>query len=219
MTRAARTREPYDREPMRCAGFTVLLLFCLTAVAHAASLDGLQCRADGGVRICEGKVPSFDGTPLDVTLTFPPGRPLRRGRPLVVVLHGLLAGKGEYLSRTISGAGSYKTIHWNNRWFALHGWAVLNFSARGHGDSGGEINLASKHVEVRDARYLAGAVADARDLVRIDADRVAVLGSSYGGGQAWLLLTTRPDGSADPYGEWRSPGGRRVRLAALVPQY
>src|SRR5215212_10015 len=117
VTRAARTREPYDREPMRCAGVALLLLFCWTGVAHAAPLDALQCRRDGGVRICEGKVPSFDGTPLDATLTFPPGRAPRRGRPLVVVLHGLLADKGEYLSKTIRGAGSYKTIHWNNRWF------------------------------------------------------------------------------------------------------
>ena len=47
---------------------------------------------------------------------------------------------------------------------------------------------------------------------------MAVLGSSYGGGQAWLLLTTRGEG-ARQYGAWRSPGGRIVRLAAVVPQF
>lgn len=171
------------------------------------------------MKICEGKVASYDGTPLDATLTLPTRVVPARGRPLVVFLHGLLADKGEYLSATTDGTGSYKTVHWNNRWFAARGYAVLNYSARGHGASGGEINLASKNVEVRDARWLAGAVVDARALAHVDGERVAVLGSSYGGGQAWLLMTTRPDGSTLPYGDWRSPDGRLVRLAGLVPQY
>ena len=47
---------------------------------------------------------------------------------------------------------------------------------------------------------------------------MAVLGSSYGGGQAWLLLTTRGEGVRQ-YGTWRSPAGAAVRLAAVVPQY
>jgi len=204
---------------VRRIALPLLLLLCAPGVANAAPLDALACRTEKLLRVCEGKLASFDGTQLDTTLTLPPGKAPRKGRPLVVFLHGLLADKGEYLSQTNSGAGSYKTAHWNNRWFAARGYAVINYSARGHGASDGEINLASKHVEVRDARTLISAVADAKQLAGVDPQRVAVLGSSYGGGQAWLLMTTRGDGSTLPFGAWRSPAGRLVRLAAVVPQY
>lgn len=179
-------------------------------------------------RVCTGAIRSFDGTTLDATLTLPAG-PRRRGRlPLVVFLHGFLADKGEYLSRTRAGTGAdrganaYKTVRWNNLWFASRGYAVLNYSARGHGESEGEIGLASKRLEVRDTRELTGLLVDDRDsrrpLARIARKRVAVLGSSYGGGQTWMLLATRGQG-AKRHGTWRSPAGRLVKLAAAVPQY
>ncbi len=177
--------------------------------------------------ICSGTVNSFDGTPLDVSLTLPRGAG-RRHLPLIVFLHGFLADKGEYTSETRRGTGTdrggaaYKTAHWNNVWFAARGYAVLNYSARGQGASGGQIGLGSKHLEVEDTRYLTGLLADDRDsprpLTLIRPGRIAVLGSSYGGGQTWLLLTTRGRRAAR-YGTWRSPAGRLLRLAAIVPQY
>src|SRR3954470_16171875 len=106
----------------------------MLVVPVAARADGLRC----GELVCSAKVPSFDGTLLDATLTVPRGP--ARPRPLVVFLHGLLADKHEYLGYD----GSYKTVHWNNLWFAQRGWAVLNYSARGHGDSDGQIELASR---------------------------------------------------------------------------
>jgi predicted acyl esterase len=174
-------------------------------------------------RICTAKLPSFDGTPLDATLTLPARTPRRRQLPLVVFLHGLLNSKGEYVSETREGTGpdrggdAYKTVEWNNVWFASRGYAVLNYSARGHGDSGGRMELASRAFEVKDTHHLTGLLVDDPDL-RIDRRRVAALGSSYGGGQAWLLLVTRGEGAPE-YGSWRSPGGRVVRLAAVVPQF
>ena len=180
-----------------------------------------------GYRICSAKLASFDGTPLDVTVTLPARRP-RRALPLVVFLHGFLNSKREYLSDTREGTGpdrggdAYKTVRWNNVWFASRGYAVLNYSARGHGDSGGNIDLASKHTEVRDTHHLTGLLADdsrTRDLLaRIHPRRVAALGGSYGGGQTWLLLTTRGRG-ARQYGSWVSPSGRGMRLAAAAPQF
>jgi predicted acyl esterase len=195
------------------------------ATARADDLDALRasCKADRGVTLCAGAVPSFDGTALDATVTLPEGPAPRGGRPLVVFLHGLLADKGEYLSDTAEGTGpdrggnAYKTIRWNNRWFAARGYAVLNYSARGHGASAGSIELASKNVEVRDARRITGLLADA-PWMALNPARIGVIGSSYGGGQAWLLLTTRED-DGHPFGAWRSPGGRELRLAALVPGY
>lgn len=212
---------------MRSVLLPIIVLFTLGGAdaAEAAGLDGLRssCAVQGDVRVCTAAVASFDGTPLDVTLTLPRGRAPAGGRPLVVFLHGLLADKTEYLSATAEGTGpdrggaAYKTVHWNNRWFAARGYAVLNYSARGHGASGGSIELASRAVEVRDTRWLTGLLADAA-WAHVDPAHVGVIGSSYGGGQAWLLLTTRERPSL-PYGQWRSPAGRRVRLAALVPGY
>src|SRR6185436_19692149 len=95
------------------------------------------------------------------------------------------------------------------------GYAVLNYSARGHGDSGGEIALASKDFEIRDTQHLAGLLVDDGT---VDRNRVAAVGGSYGGGQTWLLMTVRGKG-ARQYGTWRSPKGRLVRLAAAVPQF
>lgn len=197
--------------------------------ATAAPVDDLlrSCAArtsqDGAAyRICSAKLPSFDGTPLDATLTLPRRTP-RRGLPLIVFLHGFLTDKSEYLSDTAGGTGAdrggnaYKTVQWNNVWFASRGYAVLNYSARGQGDSGGQVGLASRRLEVRDTHHLTGLLVDEPRL-RVRPRRVAVLGSSYGGGQAWLLLTTRGEGVRQ-YAAWRSPKGRVVRLAAVVPQF
>jgi dienelactone hydrolase len=178
-------------------------------------------------RICSTKVPSFDGTPLDVTVTLPV-RSARHPRPLIVFLHGFLNDKTEYLSLSRGGVGAdrgtaaYKTVDWNNVWFASRGYVVLNYTARGMGASGGQIGLASKYIEVRDTQYLTGLLIDdgasAHPLARIAARRIGVIGSSYGGGQAWLLLTTKGAG-APQYGSWLSPRGRLIELAAIVPGF
>jgi hypothetical protein len=173
-------------------------------------------------RSCAGKIASFDGTPLDATVTLPAHTSHRRKLPLVVFLHGFLASKDEYLSPTRSGTEVYKTVDWNNVWFASRGYAVLNYTARGHGSSGGQIGLASKKLEVRDTQQLTGLLADdaasRRPMVRIAPRRVAVIGGSYGGGQAWLLLTTRGHRTR-LFGAWRSPRGRLLSLAAVVPGF
>ena len=221
---------------MRAAALAGVLVAAAAASPARAADDPLtalraSCKAERSAdtkpvayRICTGKVASFDGTLLDATVTLPARPPRKRSLPLVVFLHGLLADKTEYLSTTRAGRGedrganAYKTIRWNNVWFASRGYAVLNYSARGHGGSAGSIELASKDVEVRDARRLIGLLVDAGGLVRIDPRKVGVIGSSYGGGQAWLLMTTR-ESDALPFGQWRSPAGKRVRLAAVVPDY
>jgi cephalosporin-C deacetylase-like acetyl esterase len=209
----------------RAVAVAALALLVAPAAASADPLKALKesCKArtssDGArYRICTAPVRSFDGTPLDVTVTLP-AKPSRRRLPLVAFLHGFLADKTEYLSDTKAGASRYQTVHWNNIWFASRGYAVLNYSHRGHGESGGQIELASKEYEVRDAQFLTGRLADAgRSLARIDPRRVGVIGSSYGGGVAWLLMTTRRNPALE-YGTWRSPRGRLLKLAALVPTY
>ena len=175
-------------------------------------------------RICAARIPSFDGTELDATLTLPAKRTNRR-LPLLTFLHGFLNHKQEYLSETREGVGpdrgadAYKTVRWNNVWFASRGYAVLNYSARGHGESGGQINLASRDVEMRDTQYLTGLLVDrVAPLARLDRKRVGVIGGSYGGGPTWMLMTTRPSPDLQ-FGTWRSPAGRLLTLTAAVPMY
>ncbi len=69
------------------------------------------------------------------------------------------------------------------------GYAVLTYTARGFGLSGGQIHLDNPDYEVRDAQRLLDWLA-ARPEIRKDADgdpRVGVVGGSYGGGLALLL--------------------------------
>ena len=48
------------------------------------------------------------------------------------------------MSETVKDESDYKTVELNNVWYATRGYAVLNYTARGHGESGGQIGLASK---------------------------------------------------------------------------
>jgi predicted acyl esterase len=192
------------------AAFAVALM---AAPAQAGFRD--SCEQHDAHEICTGTVESFDGTPLSTTLTLPTTARKGGRRPLIVFLHGFLSNKGEYLSDTEQAADNYKTVEFNNLWFAARGYAVLNYDARGHGDSGGQIALASKDFEIRDTQHLTGLLVDDGTAKR---RKVAAIGGSYGGGQTWLLATVRGKG-APQYGTWRSPKGRVVRLAAAVPQF
>lgn len=185
--------------------------------------------------ICSGRVPSFDGTPLDVDLSVPAGA---RGRiPLMVMMHGWGSSKSAYQSTTLAG-NDRNTWHWNSAWFASKGYGVLTYTARGFHRSCGQdpqagytyatdrecagraswTHLADRRWEIRDTQHLVGLLVDS-GLAR--ADSVVATGESYGGGQSWLLAlaqgrVTRADGSTTP---WRSPRGVPIRLAAAVPQY
>ena len=188
--------------------------------------------------VCSGKVPSWDGVPLDADLTIPPGRV--SPRPLIVMLHGYANQKTEWESTSASNANPDKD-HYNTFWFASRGYAVLTYTARGfHGSCGqgpltdprcarGWMHLADRRFEVRDTQYLAGLLAD---LGVADPQKIAVTGGSYGGGQS-LLLAVQGDRVAavpDPsnpitYDQanlipWTSPSRHLpMHLAAAVPKY
>src|SRR5438876_9657343 len=78
--------------------------------------------------VCSGKVPSWDGVPLDADLTLPPG-PVSP-RPLIVMLHGYANQKTEWESSSAANANPDKDHH-NNVSFASRGYAVLTYTARG----------------------------------------------------------------------------------------
>jgi acetyl esterase/lipase len=188
--------------------------------------------------VCSGKIPSWDGVPLDADLTLPPG-PVTP-RPLIVMLHGYANDKTEWESASASSSNPDKD-HYNSYWFASNGYAVLTYTARGfHGSCGqgpltdprcahGWMHLADRRFEVRDTQYLAGMLADAGVA---DPQRVAVTGGSYGGGQSLLLamqgdqVSTVPDpNNPATYDQatltaWTSPTGHlAMHLVAAVPKY
>ena len=80
------------------------------------------------------RVPSFDGVPLDVDVTLPPtgNGPF----PTIVMLHGWGNDKTSFESTTPDGDGN-ETYHYNNVYYAQHGYAVVNYTARGWGNSCG----------------------------------------------------------------------------------
>lgn len=89
-------------------------------------------------------------------------------RPIIVMAHGLTGTRRDRL-----GAFAAR--------FAAAGIAALLFDHRGFGDSTGEPDLFEPERQLNDWR---AAIAFARSLPNVDADRVATFGSSLGGGNA-----------------------------------
>ena len=224
------------------------ILLCLASLApstpaHAtASVPGLnQCPAYGDAQICSGEVASWDGTMLDVDLTLP--QPGSGGRhPLIVMLHGFANNKHEWESLTNDGDNADKW-HWNNHWFAAHGFYVLTYTARGFFDDGitrpdqpatpagtpagcvrpgsacppnGTIHLKSREFEIRDTQWLAALVAAAYP--DLDPSEVAVSGGSYGGGESWMQAS-QPIWDANSFAAPSSPPLPVLQLQVAVPKY
>lgn len=199
-----------------------LLALCGAARADAAPLGLTDCATNQGLRQCSGLVPTWDGVPLDTTLTFPAGA---GPHPLVVLVHGFGNSKWEYLDPA-SRAYTDNAYGW-----ARAGYLVLTATARGlWGSCGapdarlanpvacarGHIHLADTRYEVRDQQHLIGRLVDDG---AADPARIGVTGDSYGGGQSLALATLRdrvmlPGGRLVP---WRSPAGTPLRIAAAAP--
>jgi acetyl esterase/lipase len=196
----------------------------LSASAAAAGPLGLEeCGEAEGVHQCSGLVRTWDGIPLDTTLTLP--REGASNLPLVVEIHGFGNSKYEYLNPD-DKAYTDNAFAW-----ARDGYGVLTYTARGlWGSCGtpearsanpadcadGYIRLADVRYEVRDTQELVGRLVDEGIA---DPRRIGVTGDSYGGGQSLMLAALRnrvmlPDGTLAP---WRSPSGTPLRIAAAAP--
>ena len=229
------------RAPIHAGVLALLAVPALTpTTASAAATPGSEpapfghtCNAQDGVRFCptsslEQRVPSFDGVPLDVDVTLPASG--AGPFPVIVMLHGWGGSKTSFESSTPAGDGN-ETYDYNNVYFAQHGYAVLNYSARGWGRSCGSsesrtepgckegwIRLADQRYEARDTQYLLGLLADQK-LIKPKA--IGVTGISYGGGQsielAYLKNRVRlPDGEFEP---WKSPAGKAMEIKAAYPRW
>jgi hypothetical protein len=192
-----------------------------------------------GVRVCHGtdngtagpdqRLKSFDSSPLEVYVILPPalGSGTDGSYPVIVQSHGWGASAGgpndtQYYGPTADS-------------LAKNGYAVLQLTARGFGDSCGKaaqqsenpaqyqavcsngfIRLDDARYEARDVQYAIGLLVDAGI---VDPTHIGVTGESYGGGVSLELATLRdrvmnPDGSLGP---WASPAGTALSIAAAAP--
>src|ERR687896_990879 len=208
------------------------------AAAAPPAPFGHACEPRNGVLLCPTntlaeRVPSFDGTPLDVDVTLPLGTEAGQPLPTIVMLHGYGGSKRDFERDDPSG-GSSTLYHYNNTYFAQQGYAVVNYSARGFGRSCGKeedsastpeceahksyVHLADQRWEARDTQYLLGLLVDQ---AVTQPQAMGATGISYGGGQSLELAYLRnrirkEDGSFE---QWTSPAGTPLSLAAAYPRW
>ncbi|WP_405578936.1 alpha/beta fold hydrolase [Streptomyces sp. NBC_01190] len=153
-------RWPRRRRWLAAAGALALLVAGSVAVGGAGAADG------SGVHRTDAMLSGAGGVPLD-TSYFTAGGAGRR--PAVLLGHGF--------------GGSKDDVRGQAEDLARHGYAVLTWSARGFGRSGGRIGLNAPGGEVADVSKLIDWLAT-RPEVRLDAPgdpRVGISGVSYGG--------------------------------------
>ncbi len=175
---------------------------------------------------CSGFVRRLGEPPLFANLSFPTGttEPLAT----ITMLHGWIGTGGFFRTSTTDGCFEppggpicpEALYHYNTPWFVTRGYAVITYSARGHGSScgldqdppapanactRGWAHVAQRSAEVADTQHLFSLAADAGIA---DPARLGVTGDSYGGGQSWMLATALP---------WKTPKGTALQLAAAAP--
>jgi ABC-2 type transport system ATP-binding protein len=159
--------------PRPGARATLAALLAVPVLAAVVPLAPAAAAADD-VRTEDARVPSGEGADaveLDTTLYLPASD---EPAPAVVLAHGF--------------GGSKESVADDARDLAERGYVVLTYSARGFGESTGQIGLDDPRYEVADLSTLLDLLAD-RDDVQLDGDgdpRVGVAGGSYGGALALL---------------------------------
>lgn len=136
-----------------------------------------------------------DGVGIAYDLYEPDGAAPAGGWPGVVVLHGLAGSKDDMAAIAAP--------------FASNGYAVLAYTARGHGTSGGVVGLAGPDdiaTEQAMFSFFAG-------LPEVSDTQIGAWGISYGGGQTWNgLVAGIPYRAAEVVETWTD------LFDALLPQ-
>ena len=185
-----------------------------TTVASGAQIGQRQCGSVQGT-----VTPTWDGTPIDVSVTFPPASGSDTNWPVIGIYHGYAGSK-----ITPSNAATQR--------FVAQGYAVFSITDRGFFAScgvlvpvkppscvKGYVHLMHNAYEVRDAQYLLGKLADQGV---IDPQRIGATGGSYGGAMAAQLgalkdKTQLPDGSLIA---WQSPlNNIPMKTTATAPEF
>ena len=117
---------------------------------------------------------------LDTTLFLPDSASAANPVPAILLAHGF--------------GGTKQSVASDAETFAGRGYAVLTWTARGFGRSGGEIHLDSPDYEVRDASRLIDWLAARPDIATNGAGdpKVAAIGGSYGGALSLMLASQDP---------------------------
>ncbi|MBF9129121.1 alpha/beta fold hydrolase [Plantactinospora sp. S1510] len=175
---ARRWRARLTRRRVVAGGVVVVLLAALVGWAVWPERTAYST-TDAMVTVRSG--PNGD-QPVDLDTTFylPEGASAARPVPAVLLAHGF--------------GGTKRSVSSDAEDLADLGYAVLTYTARGFGRSGGQIHLDNPDYEVRDASRLLDWLAQRPD-IRTDAagdPRVGVVGGSYGGGLALLLAAQDP---------------------------
>jgi len=174
-------------------------LLVLGAVGSAL-LAGIPAQAGAAYHLSSFSVPVTTpdtlGAPvnLDTDVYVPDGTPPSAGFPLLEIFHGGGSTKDN----------PYDAAH--ARRFADDGYVVLIYSARGHGDSGGQTTVAGP-AEIRDlfdvtawALGIGGRALPSHPDFHIDSARIALRGYSQGGLHTNLGQVWSGDPSINPYG-------------------
>jgi hypothetical protein len=221
------------------AGAVVATAVALACAGQAQAVVlkpfGHACAMQDGVRFCptpplkpgdDQRVPSFDGTPIDVDVTLP-----ARGDgpfPTIVMAHGFTYDKAEF-----EGSDSVGGPHYNNVWYAQHGYAVVNHSVRGVAGSCGsaesraiaqsacanaEFELGDQRYDARDIQHLLGLLVDEHIA---DPHALGSTGISLGSLETLelALLRDRVRLLNGDFAPWRSPHGTPLSLAAAYPSW
>src|SRR4051812_38872815 len=199
---------------------------------------GHPCTAEPyGVRFCPAaslsdRVPSWDGAPLDVDVSLPPtgDGPF----PTIVMLHGYAQDKTVFETTDPPGgaAGDFFANHFNNAWFAQRGYAVVNETMRGMGNSCGNeqsrvntpacddvtFELGDQRYDGRDVQHLLGLLVDQGIA---DSRALGVSGISGGSlvASALALLKDRIRLLNGEFAPWLSPDGTPLEIAAAYPEW
>jgi len=106
--------------------------------------------------------------------------PKKLPAPAILIAHGF--------------GGSKESVESEAKFFASKGFVVMTWSARGFGESTGQIEMNSIDSEVADTRALISHLAKSKNVV-LDAEgdpRVGIMGSSYGGANALMTASQDP---------------------------
>jgi ABC-2 type transport system ATP-binding protein len=177
---AARVRRALATRRRRVVAAVVVVVLAAAAVAWAARPQRAAFRTESATVTVRSGPAGDQPVALDTTLYLPRDASADRKVPAVLLAHGF--------------GGTKESVRPDAEDLVERGYAVLTWTARGFGRSGGEIHLDNPDYEVRDAQRLLDRLA-ARPDIRTDAagdPRVGVVGGSYGGGLALLLAAQDP---------------------------
>ncbi len=159
---------------------SVVLAVIVAALAWAVWPKPRGFTTQEGVVLVQSGPGGNEPVVLDTTLYLPRSAASDNPVPAILLAHGF--------------GGTKRSVREDAGDFADRGYAVMTWTARGFGASGGEIHLDSPDYEVRDAQGLIDLLAERSDIAK-DAEgdpKVAAVGGSYGGALSLLLAGQDP---------------------------